>query len=98
MDRCGKMNKGWYVAGLILAVILLLIAAAGFVLGVCAFDTADYPMIGETGIYPAGDCEILPEGAAAVVRADGAARWWRCRICSTETMAKRRSCANAGRT
>ena len=63
-----RKSKIWHIAGLALTAVLLLIFAATFVLGVCAFDTADYPAIGDLGIYPADGSGILPEGAAAVVR------------------------------
>lgn len=70
MEYYGKKSTGWHAAGLILSILLLLIFAGSFVLGVMAFGTGDFLDFGNTAVYPAGDEEILPKGAAAVVQRD----------------------------
>lgn len=67
MNHAGKKGIGWYLAGAILSLILLVLFAGMLSLGIAAFDTADYPAWGNAAFYPVESDEILPRGAVAVV-------------------------------
>lgn len=64
-----KRSIGWHIAGMVLAFILLLISVTTFALGIYAFDTADYPVVGGYGFYAVEDDAIIPSGAAVVAEA-----------------------------
>lgn len=74
MGQNSGKNTGWHIAGLTLTGILILGLLAVLILGFSAFDTADYPFVGDVAVYPSNNEEILPRRSAAVVRRDGVLR------------------------
>ena len=64
-----KKSIGWHIAGIVLAFVLLIVSAVTLCLGIYAFGTADYPVIGGCSVYPVRS-DIIPAGAAVVVDAD----------------------------
>ncbi|MBR4078706.1 MAG: hypothetical protein IKK29_00700 [Christensenellaceae bacterium] len=61
-----KRSIGWHVAGMIFAIILLIVSVVTFTLGIYAFETADYPVVGGYALYAVKDEAIIPSGAAVV--------------------------------